>query len=148
MLDDKTARLQITVYSENYQLYRDLLVKDQLVIIKGDAVEDNYYESGVAIIAREIFSLAEVRERYATLRLRVNKNMLDNGLVPGLREVLSRHAAGTNRVSMEYNDGHISTILSLGSGWSVKISDELLGELNELVGVANVNLDFPDKVNL
>ena len=148
MLDDKTARLQITVYSENYQQYRDLLVKDRLVIIKGDAVEDNYYEAGVAIVAREIYSLAEVRERYAALRLKVNKTMLDNGLVPGLREVLSRHATGTNRVSMEYNDGHISTILSFGSGWSVTISDELLGELNELVGVANVNLDFPDKVNL
>ena len=148
MLDDKTARLQITVYSENYQQYRDLLVKDRLVIIKGDAVEDNYYEAGVAIVAREIYSLAEVRERYAKLRLKVTKNMLDNGLVPGLREVLSRHATGTNRVSMEYNDGHISTILSFGSGWSVTISDELLGELNELVGVANVNLDFPDKVNL
>ena len=148
MLDDKTARLQITVYSENYQQYRDLLVKDRLVIIKGDAVEDNYYEAGVAVVAREIYSLAEVRERYAALRLKVNKTMLDNGLVPGLREVLSRHATGTNRVSMEYNDGHISTILSFGSGWSVTISDELLGELNELVGVANVNLDFPDKVNL
>ena len=148
MLDDKTARLQITVYSENYQQYRDLLVKDRLVIIKGDAVEDNYYEAGVAIVAREIYSLAEVRERYAALRLKVNKTMLDNGLVPGLREVLSRHATGTNRVSMEYNDGHISTILSFGSGWSVTISDELLGELNELVGVANVNLDFPDKVDL
>lgn len=148
MLDDKTARLQITVYSENYQLYRDLLVKDQLVIIKGDAVEDDYYEAGVAIVAREIYSLAEVRERYAKLRLKANKNMLDNGLVPGLKEVLSRHATGTNRVSMEYNDGHVSTILSFGSSWSVKISDELLGELNELVGAANVNLDFPDKVNL
>ena len=148
MLDDKTARLQITVYSESYQLYRDLLVKDRLVIINGDAVEDDYYEAGVAIVAREIYSLAEVRERYAALRLKVNKNMLDNGLVPGLKEVLSRHATGTNRVSMEYNDGHVSTILSFGSSWSVKISDELLGELNELVGAANVNLDFPDKVNL
>ena len=35
MLDDKTARVQITAYSETYQLYRELLLKDQLVIIKG-----------------------------------------------------------------------------------------------------------------
>ena len=148
MLDDRTARLQVTVYSENYQQYRDLLVKDQLVIIKGESVNDDYYEAGVAIVAREIYSLAEVRERYASLRLKVNRNMLDNGFIPSLKEVLSRHGSGTNKVSMEYNDNQVSTLLSFGSSWSVKISDELLGELNELVGGANVNLDFPDKVNL
>ena len=148
MLDDRTARLQITVYSENYQLYRDVLVKDQLVIIKGDAVEDDYYESGVAIVAREVYTLAALRERYAALRLKVCKSMLDNGFVPGLKEVLSHHASGTNRVFMEYNDGQVSTILSFGSGWNVKISDELLDELNKLVGVANVSPVFPDKVNL
>ncbi len=148
MLDDKTARLQITVYSENYQLYRELLVKDQLVIIKGDAVEDDYYETGVAIVAREVFTLAALRERYAGLRLKVSKIMLHNGFITGLKEALSHHGGGTNRVLMEYNDGHISTILSFGSGWSVTISDELLAELGELVGAANVTLDYPDKLNL
>ena len=148
MLDDKTARLQITVYSENYQLYRELLVKDQLVIIKGDAVEDDYYETGVAIVAREVFTLAALRERYAALRLKVSKTMLDNGFKPGLKQALSHHGGGTNRVLMEYNDGHVSTILSFGSGWRVTISDELLAELGELVGAANVTLEYPDKPNL
>ena len=148
MLDDKTARLQLTVYGENYQLYRDLLQKDQLVIIKGDAVEDDYYESGVAIIVRGVYSLAALREQFAALRLKVCNTMLDNGFIHALKEILARHGGGTNRVSMEYNNGHISTILNFGSGWSVKISDELLAELTEMVGAANVNLDFPGKVNL
>ena len=148
MLDDKTARVQITVYSENYQLYRDLLLKDQLVILKGEAVEDDYYESGVAIVAKEVYSLAQLRERFAAVRLKINKNMLNNRFIPSLKEVLSRHGTGTNRVSMEYNNGCFSTILSFGSDWTVKISDELLAELTDMVGAANVNLDFPDKVNL
>lgn len=148
VLDDKTARLQITVYNETYQLYRELLVKDRLVIIKGEAVVDDYYESGVAIVARVVYPLAELRERYASLRLKVNKNMLDNGFIPGLKEVLSRHGSGTNRVSMEYNNDQVSTILSFGGGWTVKISDELLAELTDMIGAANVNLDFPGRVNL
>ena len=148
VLDDRTTRLQVTVYSETYQQYRELLEKDRLAIIKGEAVEDDYYESGVSIVAREIHSLAALRERFASLRLKVNKNMLDNGFLPGLREVLSRHGSGTNRVSMEYNNGHISTVLSFGSEWSVKISEELLAELAGMVGAANVNPDFPDNVKL
>ena len=42
MLDDKTARIQMTVYSENYQRHRNLLLKDQLIIVKGEAVADDY----------------------------------------------------------------------------------------------------------
>ncbi len=148
MLDDKTARVQITAYSETYQLYRELLLKDQLVIIKGEAVEDDYYESGVSIVAREVYSLAQLRERFAVVRLNIDKNMLDNGFIPGLKEVLSRHGTGTNRVSMEYNNRFVSTILGFGSGWTVKISDELLAELGNMVGAENVNLDFPGKVKL
>ena len=49
---------------------------------------------------------------------------------------------------MEYNNEFVSTILGFGSGWTVKISDELLAELSNMVGAENVNLDFPGKVNL
>lgn len=148
MLDDKTARIQVTVFSENYQKYGELLQKDQLIVIKGEAVEDNYYESGVSIVAAEIYSLTELRRRYAAIRLKINKNMLDDGFVSGLKEVLSRYGTGTNRVLMEYNNGNVSTVLSFGSGWGVKISDELLTELTDMVGATNVRLDFPGKVNL
>ena len=54
-------------------------------------MEDDYYESGVSIVAREVYSLAQLRERFAVVRLNIDKNMLDNGFIPGLKEVLSRH---------------------------------------------------------
>ena len=148
MLDDRTARVQVTVYSDNYQKYGELLQKDSLVIMKGEAVEDDYLESGVSVVAAEVYSLTELRRRYGAVRLKINKNMLDNGFVSGLREVLSRYGTGTNRVLMEYNTGDVSTVLNFGSGWEVDISDELLTELGGMVGVTNVGLDFPGKVNL
>ena len=148
LLDDKTARVQVTVYSENYQKYGELLQKDQLVVIKGEAVEDDYYETGVSIVAAEIYPLPELRRRYASIRLKINKKMLGDEFVSGLREVLSRYGTGTNRVLMEYNNGNVSTLLSFGSGWGVDISDELLTELSDMVGMTNVCLDFPGRVNL
>ena len=147
-LDDKTARAQVTVYSENYQKYAELLEKDQLVVIKGETVEDNYYETGVSIVAAEIYSLAELRRKYAAIRLKINRNMLEDGFASGLKEVLSRYGTGTNRVLMEYNNGDVSTVLNFGSGWGVTISDELLTELTDMVGATNVCLDFPERVKL
>ena len=148
VLDDKTARVQITVYSENYQKYGELIQKDQLVVIKGEAVEDDYYETGVSIVAAEVYPLAELRRRYAAIRLKINKKMLDDEFVSSLKEVLSRYGSGTNRVLMEYNNGNVSTLLNFGSGWGVEISDELLAELSDMVGMTNVCLDFPGRVNL
>ena len=148
MLDDKTARVQMTVYSENYQRYRDLLLKDQLAIIKGEAVEDDYYESGVSIVAREVFTLAQLRERFGLLQLNVCKGMLDKGFIDDLKEVLSRHRTGTNPVCMEYNNGHALTTLHFGSGWTIKISDELLADMTKMVGPDNVTLGFPGRISL
>ncbi|MYH69761.1 MAG: hypothetical protein F4147_06590, partial [Gammaproteobacteria bacterium] len=148
VLDDKTARVQVTVYNENYQKYGELIQKDQLVVIKGEAVEDDYYETGVSIVAAEVYPLAELRRRYASIRLKINKKMLDDEFVSGLKEVLSRYGSGTNRVLMEYNNGNVSTLLSFGSGWDVNISDELLTELTHMVGMTNVCLDFPGRVSL
>ncbi len=148
VLDDKTARIQVTVYSENYSKYSELLQKNKLVIIKGEAVEDSYYETGVAIVAAEVFSLARLRREFASVSLKIHKNMLSNGLAPELKTVLSRYGSGTNPVTMEYNDGNICAVLKFGRDWTVAVSDELLAELAAMLGAANVNLDFPERVKL
>ncbi len=147
-LDDKTARLQVTVYSENYQKYGELLQKDQLIVLKGEATQDNYYETGISIVAAEIYSISELRRRYAAIRLKINKNMLSDKFVLGVKEVLSRYRSGTNRVLMEYNNDNVSTCLNFGSEWGVKFSDELMTELTDMVGATNVCLDFPKRVKL
>ena len=148
VLDDKTARVQTTVYGENYQKYNELLEKDKLVIIKGATVEDSYYETGLSIVANQVFSLARLRRQFAALRLNIHKDMLDNGLAPNLKAVLSRYREGTNPVAMQYNDGNVSIMLRFGSDWAVDISDELLAELAGIIGTTNVKLDFPDRVKL
>ena len=148
LLDDRTARLQVTVYDENYQKYGALLQKDSLVIMKGEAKQDDYYDTGVSIVAAEVYSLAELRRRYARIRLKISKNMVGNGFVAGLQQVLSQHGTGTNQVLMEYNNGQVSTVLNFGDGWDVNISDELMTELSDMIGAANVCLDFPGRVKL
>jgi len=147
-LDDKTARVHVTVYSENFQRYRNVLLKDQLLIVKGEAVADDYFESGVSIVAREIYTLAQLRAHFGVLQLNIHKSMMNNGFVSNLKDILSRHRAGTNRVFIEYNNGCASTVLNFGDDWTVKISDELITELKPVVGADNIHLDFPGKINL
>ena len=62
-LDDRTARALVNVYSDEFIKFRHLLVKDQLVIIKGKAIEDDYIETGISIRANEIHTLDDVRKK-------------------------------------------------------------------------------------
>ncbi|MGI9229308.1 MAG: DNA polymerase III subunit alpha [Gammaproteobacteria bacterium] len=146
-LDDKTARLHVTAYSEIFNKYRELLLKDKLVIIKGEAVEDEYLE-GVSVNAKSVYTLAQIRHQYSRLYLRVSRTMLGNGLMDSLKDLLRKHQSGSNPVFMDYNNGIASTRINFGEAWNTKVSDELVKELQQIVGGKNVSLEFPPKINL
>lgn len=152
-LDDNTGRVKVKVYNEIYERCQGLLAKDRLVLLKGEAVADEYYKNrelisnGVAITAREICTLGQLRERFGSLRLKLNSRMLRNGAVAGLKEALARHANGTSAVIMEYNNDEVSTVMHCGGDWTVKISDELLRDLASVIGSDNISPEFPRQVN-
>jgi DNA polymerase III subunit alpha len=141
-LDDRTARALVNVYSEEYLQYRHLLVKDQLVIIKGKAIEDDYVESGISIRANEIFSLDEIRKRCARLILDMEYEHLKNGGVERLKQTISPYLNGSSEVSIRYNNGQAIVSLNLGPKWSLTINDDLLDKLSESIGKDNVKIDY------
>ena len=141
-LDDRTARALVNVYSDEYQKYRHLLLKDQLIIIKGKAIEDDYVESGISIRASEIFSLDEIRKNNACLVLNMEYEHLKNGGVEHLKQTISPYRNGNSEVHIRYNNGTAIANLSLGDEWSLTINDDLLDKLSESIGKDNVKIDY------
>ncbi len=141
LLDDRTARANVTVYSNVFQKYSNDLVKDQLVIIDGEVVEDDFFMSGFSIIANDIYTLAQIRER-ANLRLKLTNqgNSLDE--MNYLKEILATHCRGSSCVSVEYINTEGRCILNLGDDWKVTISDALLESLRTFLGNDNVHLNY------
>jgi len=141
-LDDRTARALVNIYSDEYQKYRHLLLKDQLIIIKGKAIEDDYVESGISIRASEIFSLDEIRKKNACLVLNMDYEHLKNGGVEHLKQTISPYRNGNSEVHIRYNTGLAIANLSLGDEWSLTINDDLLDKLSESIGKDNVKIDY------
>jgi DNA polymerase-3 subunit alpha len=138
-LEDRTARAHVTLYSETYERYRQLLAKDQLLIVKGEAVEDDFLESGISVIARELFSLDQIR-RQARLRLRLAPDIMQNGAIQETGRILAAHRSGTCSVSIEYNNDLASGNLQCGASWRVVVSDRLLEDLRAVLGDENVSV--------
>jgi len=141
VLDDRSARIEATAYSEVYQQYRDLLVKDRIVIAEGRLAQDDRTGAPVMRVA-ELRSLEEERARYAAgLRIDVEAEEADEHLRDFLRRVLSA-TPGSCPVSLRYHQGPQSATLLLGQRWCVAPSEELLEELRRELGRDRVRLLF------
>ena len=59
-LDDKSGRLELSVFAEKYNVYREILVKDALLVVQGVVSEDSF-TGGLKMLAESIQSIYEAR---------------------------------------------------------------------------------------
>ncbi len=143
-IDDRTARMVVNLYSEVYEKYRSVVQKDKLVIISGEAIEDDYYTTGVAIRADKVMELPEVRALCGILSLRLDNQVLDNGKLHQMKEILAKYSGQKNQVVVEYNNEAAKGKINLGDAWKVNISDQLLEDLAVFAGNENVSVTYKD----
>ncbi|MFK7830808.1 MAG: DNA polymerase III subunit alpha [Congregibacter sp.] len=141
VLDDRSARLEATAYSEVYQEYRELLVKDRIVIAEGRLSQDD--RSGATVMrVSALHSLEEERARSAAgVRIDVQADEVTARFREYLRKVLST-APGECPVRLRYHQGDQSASLLLGEKWCVAPSEDLLEELRRELGRDRVKLIF------
>jgi DNA polymerase-3 subunit alpha len=141
-LDDRSARIEVTVYPETLSEKRDLLVKDQIVIVEGNVAHDDY-SGGLSVRARDVHSLQAVRESHAAeLTIEVSQAALDDALADRLAQALAAAGGGRCPVSVWYEQPAGRARIRLGERWSVTPSDELLQQLRDCVGQKQVALQY------
>ena len=140
VLDDDTGRMEISFFSEAFQEFRDLLVKDQIVVVTGALRYDDFIGSWT-INAKKVVHIDRVIESRASgLVLSLAPNGQGENLLVKLHDVLLPFREGTCDVSVRYVGDSASARLSLGPDWTVRPSRELRDKLTELLGNNNVRL--------
>lgn len=141
-LDDRSARIEVTVYAEAYNEHRELLIKDQIVIVEGAVAHDDY-SGGLAMRAKGVRSLLQARQNYASeLTIEISSDMLGEGVTDQLEKTLAGAGGGNCPVSLIYHQARNRARVRLGERWQVVPSDELLQELREFVGNERVVLQY------
>ena len=59
-IDDKSGRIELSVWAEKFNAYRDILTKDALLVIQGAVAEDSF-TGGLKMVAESIQSIYEAR---------------------------------------------------------------------------------------
>lgn len=141
-IDDRSARIEVTIYSDTYNENRELLSKDKIVIVEGTVAHDDY-SGGLSMRVKGVRDLTQARQNYAScLTLRVNSQTLDEPLTDRLEQILTGARGGTCPVSMVYLQPRNRARFALGQSWQVAPSDELLEALREQLGHEQVVIEY------
>ncbi|MBR9726803.1 DNA polymerase III subunit alpha [Shewanella intestini] len=141
-LDDKSARLEVMLFTEPFEKFGHLLEKDKILICEGDVSFDDF-SGGNRMNGRNIIEIGEARSHFAKA---VEINLQAEDITPQWLEnfeaTLQPWRNGAVPVVITYTQQGAQGQLQLGEQWRVNPSDELMLALETLLGSANVKISF------
>ena len=139
LLDDGHSRQEVSVFSETFEANRAKLKDDALLVIEGKISEDRFNGGGVRVIADRIYDIAEAQSLFAqALRL----TLTDPTLLAPLREILKNWQGGACPIEIDYHNQYAKCLLRLAENWQVTLHEDLLINLKNLLGNADVAVRY------
>jgi len=134
ILDDRTGRLEVSLFEETFQQHRDIIVKDAILVVDGSLRYDDFIEAW-RLQAKTLMDIDRARERFARrLWLRWPAAFDGPSGMTRFEEMLKPYTRGPCGVSVVVNRPDYSGRLNLGEAWSIRPTRELLDKLSAVVG--------------
>jgi DNA polymerase-3 subunit alpha len=134
ILDDRSARLEVSLYEETFQQHRDIIVKDAILIVDGTLRFDDFIEAW-RLQAKTLMDIDRARERFARrLWLRWPAEFDGPDGMNRFEQMLQPHLRGPCGISVAVNRPDYTGRLNLADTWSVHPSRTFLDKLTAVVG--------------
>ncbi|MGV6988987.1 DNA polymerase III subunit alpha [Testudinibacter sp. P80/BLE/0925] len=141
-LDDRSGRLDATLFSDALQNYADYLEKDQIVIVSGQVSHDDFTQ-GLKMNVRELLPLDQARSRYAkSLAICLTQEQITPHFIREFKQILEPYSGGVMPVHIYYQSPQGRALLKLGTQWRIQPHDNLLEQLSGMLGEDQVELEF------
>ncbi|HET7651031.1 MAG TPA: DNA polymerase III subunit alpha [Gammaproteobacteria bacterium] len=148
VLDDRSGRIEVTLFEEAYNRYRTLAVKDNVVVAEGRLSFDEFINAW-RVTAKELFGVDELRERYVR---RLDIQWRADGVTPEfalrLKEILNPYLGGRCAVWVGYRGSGASVPVPLGERWRVHPSEALVRKLESWLGTDRVALQYSTRAQM
>ncbi|VEH65240.1 DNA polymerase III subunit alpha [Rodentibacter pneumotropicus] len=141
-LDDRSGRLDITLFGESLTQFGEKLQKDTVVVVSGQVSFDDF-SGGLKMTVRDMMTLDEARSRYAkSLAISLSDEQITPMFIKQLKQMLEPVSGGTLPINVYYQSPKGRALLRLGVQWSITPTDEILTELANMLGESAVELEF------
>ncbi|MGH8279117.1 MAG: DNA polymerase III subunit alpha [Gammaproteobacteria bacterium] len=140
-LDDRSGRLEVTLFDEAFNRFRALVVKDKIVVVEGRIAFDEF-TGGWRVTAKQMYALDDLRERYVR-RLDIEWNPGEApDFVARLKEMLRPYVGGGCNVWVHYCGVQASVPVCLGELWRVHPTEALTRRLGHWLGAQAMSLHY------
>ncbi|MBZ9567453.1 DNA polymerase III subunit alpha [Modicisalibacter tunisiensis] len=142
-LDDRTGRIEASLFGELFDQVRSRLDTDQVLIVEGEVQSDDY-SGGLRLRGKDVTAMVDARSRYGeAVELSVDGARCNGRFIATLRDSLApwRNETGLP-VRVRYRNDAASGWLELGSEWKVAPADELLAALRDVEGQDGIRLKY------
>ncbi|TIH09370.1 DNA polymerase III subunit alpha [Pseudomonas leptonychotis] len=140
-LDDRSGRIEASLFAEAFNSAQALLQTDALVVVEGEVSNDDF-SGGLRLRAKRVMSLEEARTGLAdSLRLKVASNVLQGDRLRWLADLCGKHK-GACPITVDYSGNDAKALLQFGEGWRIEPADSLIQALRDQFGKDNVFLHY------
>jgi len=141
-LDDQSGRVEAALFSDAYERFGHLLVKDKLLVVEGGVSYDDF-NGGYRIRAKNVMDIEQARVHFAKrVEIRLGVGRAVNGFMHELADTLKPYREGRCPVHVRYEGDTARADFRLDPSWNVVPSDELVQRLQGLVGDHNVAVRY------
>jgi len=140
--DDANERTEIAIFPQVYQSCRELLVKDQLLIIDGLLTLDPASGSR-KIRAQALYGLATARELFAkSITIKFANQLVTEQSIHLLKECFVLFERGNCPIYIEYINQDAKVRMKLGHQWNVKPSEEIIAQINTILASQAATISY------
>lgn len=144
-LDDSSGRVEVSVFADLFESNRELLQRDTVIVVKGNASIDDFTNS-LKIRASEVYSMEKARARSAKkLKVNLDQRSMPENFVAELADILAPFKGPGEDgcpVVVEYCRSEASAEVIFGDEWRVSLSDDLIQNLRNRYGSEQVYLHY------
>lgn len=141
-IEDSTAHLDVTLFSEVLNEVRGELQTDRFLVVDGHVDKDDF-TGGVRMVGTHLRSMEEARLHYATgFQITLSPEQLDNNRWEQLVAVMSENKGGQLPVSIIYQHPESNAVLKVSDEWSLPPTDEVIEQLQTVLGVPHVKVCY------
>jgi len=149
VLDDRSGRMEVTMFDDVYQQYRSLVARDAILVVDGQLRWDDFIEDW-RLAARRILDVDQAREQYArklVLRWPAGVNGDARKLIGDIEQALAPSRGGRCAVAMRFARDDATAFLQFGEEWAVRPSRELIERLGQIVGADGIELHYAPRLD-
>ncbi len=148
LLDDRSGRVDAVLFSDTYDEYRELLINEKILVVKGSASYDEYRD-GVSLKVDTVLDIEDARGVYAkTLYIQASiddlkhQNLDEHNLSQKLATILKPYQGGNCPIRFYFKQAKFKGLIQFGTEWNIEPKNECLRQLKLFLGEEAVKIVY------